>query len=50
MEKKIYLFPVTKKLSLDVSGEICSEPVPASEDIPDVPVYAGPDPIEENIF
>lgn len=49
MEKKIYLLPVTKKLSLDVSGGICSEPVPVS----DVPVYAGPDPIEpivENIF
>ena len=44
MEKKIYLLPVTKKLSLDVSGEICSEPVPGSVD---VPVYAGPDPIPE---
>ena len=47
MEKKIYLHPVTKTLSLDV--EVCSEPTPVS--VPaEPPVYAGPDPIEENIF
>ncbi len=41
MEKKTYLLPKTKTLSLETRGKICEPPLVASET-----VYAGPDPID----
>lgn len=45
MEKKTYLLPKTKTLSLETRGKICNPPVVVSETVPE-PVYAGPDPID----
>lgn len=47
MEKKNYLRPVTKKLSLDISSALCTEPVIYTS-VPET-IYAGPD-IEQSMF
>lgn len=46
MEKKNYLRPVTKKLSLHITSALCTEPV--VESIIET-IYAGPD-IEQTMF
>ena len=47
MEKKNYLRPVTKKLSLDITSALCTEPVIFTS-VPET-IYAGPD-IEQSMF
>ena len=47
MEKKNYLRPVTKKLSLNITSALCTEPVIYTS-VPET-IYAGPD-IEQSMF
>ena len=47
MEKRNYLHPVTKKLSLEMYGDVCTEPAFPTSDPVVEPVYAGPE-IEED--
>ena len=48
MEKRIYYHPVTKKLSLETNGDVCTEPSFSMSDPVEPPVYAGPDIEEED--
>ena len=45
MEKKIYSQPMTKILSLEVSGKFCETDLPASDvPVPEQPLYGPPAP------